>query len=118
MGYMQDVDRWLEELLQDFAEGRTFDDLKRAIREKILESYRNGQDAEGHSPAPRPKSRSEKKQAARPQRFTGNWQCSQCGGAITSLPFEPKGEERRAAAMCLLLTPLHNRTSPAGMRAG
>lgn len=92
MAYMQDVDRWLEELLQDFVEGRTFDDLKRAVREKILESYRNGQQAEGQSPATRtPKGRGEKKQEDKPQRFTGDWQCSICGGAITSLPFEPKG---------------------------
>ena len=24
--------------------------------------------------------------------FEGNWKCSGCGGSITSLPFEPKGE--------------------------
>lgn len=24
--------------------------------------------------------------------FTGDWQCSVCGGSITSLPFEPRGD--------------------------
>ena len=89
MGYMQDVDRWLEELLQDFVEGKTFDDLKRAIREKILESYRNGEKA-GQSPASQ-KPKGGKKEPDKPQRFTGDWTCSICGGAIASLPFEPKG---------------------------
>jgi CxxC-x17-CxxC domain-containing protein len=67
-------------------------ELKHAIREKILESYRNGQQA-GHSPAPRatPKVRNGKNDHA-PQRFTGDWQCAKCGEAITSLPFEPKGK--------------------------
>jgi hypothetical protein len=46
MGYMQDVDRWLGELLADFADN-TLDiaDLHQAFREKLLESYRNGQAA-------------------------------------------------------------------------
>jgi hypothetical protein len=91
MGYMQEVDGWLEGLLQDFViEETTFDNLKRAIREKILESYRNGQKAEGQSHAPQAKVRSAQKNAGKPQRYTGNWQCSVCGKAITSLPFEPK----------------------------
>lgn len=25
------------------------------------------------------------------QMYQGNWQCSQCGAAITELPFEPDG---------------------------
>lgn len=104
MGYMQDTDRWLDGLIEQVAEGKLeVPALKRALREKILESYRNGQQAfqlvnlvekaEGQSPAPRvlPHVRSEKKQAGKPQRFTGDWQCSLCGRAITSLPFEPKG---------------------------
>lgn len=91
MAYMQDVDRWLEELLQDFVEGKTFDDLKRAIREKILESYRNGGKTGGQSPAPQPpQSRSGKKGTRKAQRFAGPWQCTNCGAAIESLPFKPK----------------------------
>jgi hypothetical protein len=46
MGYMQDVDRWLGELLTDFADNRIdIADLHQAFREKLLESYRNGQAA-------------------------------------------------------------------------
>jgi hypothetical protein len=46
MGYMQDVDRWLGELLADFADNRLdIADLHQAFREKLLESYRNGQAA-------------------------------------------------------------------------
>ncbi len=26
------------------------------------------------------------------QKFQGNWKCSACDGAITELPFEPRGE--------------------------
>lgn len=102
MGYLQEVDRWLDELLTEVSEERIgVPELKRAIREKILESYRNGGKAGGQSPAPRTqKSRSEKKQSAKPRRFTGNWQCSKCGGAITSLPFEPKGTERLQCLEC------------------
>jgi hypothetical protein len=37
MNYMQTVDAWLEQL------GITNPETKRAIKEKILESYRNGQ---------------------------------------------------------------------------
>jgi len=43
MGYMQDADRWLDALLVDFSQSKIgFNDMKRAIREKLLESYRNG----------------------------------------------------------------------------
>jgi hypothetical protein len=54
MGYMQDTDRWLDALLADAADGKIgIDELKRAIREKLLESYRNGLKAAGQqSPAP------------------------------------------------------------------
>ena len=52
MGYLQDADRWLDALLADMAEGKIgFDELKRAIREKLLESYRNGLTAQ-QRPAP------------------------------------------------------------------
>jgi hypothetical protein len=92
---MQEVDRWLDGLIEQVADEKMeVPELKRAIREKILESYRNGQQGEGQSPAPRTpaKSRSEQKQAGKPQRFSGDWRCSKCGAVITSLPFEPKGK--------------------------
>lgn len=54
MGYFQEVDRWLDMLFTDLADGKqTFDEVKRDIRSRILESYRNGQKAGGQSPAPR-----------------------------------------------------------------
>lgn len=54
MGYMQDVDRWVEGLINElFEEPERASLIKRAIREKLLESYRNGQAAAGASPAPR-----------------------------------------------------------------
>ncbi len=92
MGYMQEVDRWLDDLLIEVSEQRIgLPELKRAIRELILESYRNGEKAGGQSATPVSKSRSGKKEAAKPQRYRGDWQCATCGKAITSLPFEPKG---------------------------
>jgi len=94
MAYMQELDAWLDGLFTELADQNiSFAETKKAIREKVLESYRNGQKAEEESPAPKPaKGRGEKKQAGKPQRFAGNWQCAKCGGAITSLPFEPKGD--------------------------
>jgi hypothetical protein len=62
MGYMQDADRWLDALLADEKLG--VDEVKRAIREKLLESYRNGLKAAGQSPAPSDSSRP-------PRRFGG-----------------------------------------------
>jgi hypothetical protein len=57
MGYMSEIDGWLEALLIDFSEDRIgLPELKRAIREKLLESYRNGQ-AAGQPPAPRARER-------------------------------------------------------------
>jgi len=99
MGYLQEVDRWLDELLVEVSEERLeVAELKRAIREKILESYRNGQQAGGQSPASEKptKSRSQNKpephtEGQKPQRYTGDWQCAKCGTAITSLPFKPRG---------------------------
>jgi hypothetical protein len=93
MGYLQEVDRWLDDLLTEVSEERIgVTELKRAIREKILESYRNGEKV-GQSPAPRKasKRRNESQSSSKTQRFTGDWQCSICGRAIISLPFEPKG---------------------------
>lgn len=66
MGYLQEADRWLDTLFADLADERTsFAETKRAIREKLLESYRNGLKAAGQSPAPRP---------GKPSRFRGRAQ--------------------------------------------
>lgn len=54
MGYLQEVDRWLEVILTDLADGKMdLQELKRDIRSRVLESYRNGLKAAGQSPAPR-----------------------------------------------------------------
>ena|ERR1035441_8712986 len=103
MGYLQEVDRWLDGLIEQVVEEKMeVPELKRALREKILESYRNGQKAGRQSPARQtpPQSRGEKKQAGKPQRFTGNWECMKCGRGISSLPFEPKGRST-ARLLCL-----------------
>lgn len=52
MGYLQEVDRWLDAILTDVADGKmSLAELKRDIRSRILESYKNGIEA-GQSPAP------------------------------------------------------------------
>ncbi len=99
MGYLHEVDQWLDEQFADFAAGvMVFPELKRVIREKILESYRNG--AQTPSPAPRKPSngRSERTPRAKrkPQQFAGHWSCANCGTAITLLPFEPKGSTAKS----------------------
>jgi len=54
MGYLQEVDRWLDMLCTDLADQKiTFSEMKRDIRSRILESYKNGLKAGGQSPAPR-----------------------------------------------------------------
>ena len=54
MGYFQEVNRWLDVIFADLADGKmSFEELKRDIRTRILESYRNGVKAAGQSPAPR-----------------------------------------------------------------
>lgn len=53
MSYMQEVDRWLDDLLADHLPEGNLKSAKEQIRAKLLESYRNGQ-AAGASPAPRP----------------------------------------------------------------
>ncbi|GEM_PF-2827059 len=54
MGYLQDVDRWLDTLFRDLTDEKIgYAETKRAIRERVLESYRNGLKASGQSPAPR-----------------------------------------------------------------
>jgi hypothetical protein len=53
MGYLQDVDQWLDALLTDVSDGKIgVPELKRAIREKVLESYRNGLKAPRQDAAP------------------------------------------------------------------
>jgi hypothetical protein len=52
MSYMQEIDRWLDDLLAEHLPEGNLQSAKRQIREKLLESYRNGQ-AAGASPAPR-----------------------------------------------------------------
>jgi hypothetical protein len=52
MSYMQEIDRWLDDLLADHLPEGNLQSAKRHIREKLLESYRNGQ-AAGQSSAPR-----------------------------------------------------------------
>ena len=54
MGYMQEVDHWLESQLDLWLDEKISDEeLKRSICDKILESYKNGLKAAGQSPAPR-----------------------------------------------------------------
>ena len=58
MGYLQEVDRWLDVIFTDLADGKlTYPDMKRDIRERILQSYRNGVKAAQPSPAPRERER-------------------------------------------------------------
>ena len=53
MGYLQEVDRWLDVLFTDLADGKLdYLEMKRDIRERILQSYKNGVQAAGE-PAPR-----------------------------------------------------------------
>lgn len=54
MGYMEEVGRWLDVIFTDLADDKmTLAEVKRDIRERILDSYRNGLKAAGQSPAPR-----------------------------------------------------------------
>lgn len=54
MGYLQEVDRWLDVIFTDLADGKTnYAEVKRDIRSRILDSYKNGVKAAGQSPAPR-----------------------------------------------------------------
>ena len=67
MGYLQEVDRWLDMLFTDLADGKAdYAEVKRDIRSRILESYKNGLKAAGQSPAPRD---TERQRAPRRQRF-------------------------------------------------
>ena len=54
MGYLKEADAWLDMLFRDHADGKLgYEEMKRDIRERILDSYRNGLKAAGQSPAPR-----------------------------------------------------------------
>lgn len=67
MGYLQEVDRWLDSLFTDLADEQiSYDEVKRDIRSRILESYKNGLKAAGQSPAPRD---AERPRARRRERF-------------------------------------------------
>ena len=52
MSYMQDIDKWLGDLLQGLAPDRLAE-AKTEIKAKLLESYRNGQGA-GRNDGPKP----------------------------------------------------------------
>ena len=66
MGYLQEADRWLDVIFTDLANNKmSYAEVKRDIRERILESYRNGQNAAEQSPAPR---NAERKQVPRRRR--------------------------------------------------
>jgi hypothetical protein len=67
MGYLQEVDRWLDVIFADLADGKTgFAEVKRDIRSRILASYKNGIRA-GQSPAPRVPRRPERTAPAQPR---------------------------------------------------
>ena len=54
MGYLKEADAWLDMLFRDHADGKlAYEEMKRDIRERILDSYKNGLKAAGQSPAPR-----------------------------------------------------------------
>ena len=54
MGYFQELDRWLDVIFTDLADNKmSYDEVKRDIRERILDSYRNGQKAAGQGRAER-----------------------------------------------------------------
>jgi len=53
-GYLQELDRWLDAVCTDLADGKlTYAELKRSIKSRVLDSYKNGVKAGRQSPAPR-----------------------------------------------------------------
>jgi len=53
MGYMEEAERWIETLLTDLADEKmSVAEVKRDIKSRILESYKNGLKAARQSPAP------------------------------------------------------------------
>jgi hypothetical protein len=51
MGYLQEADRWIENLMNElFEDPERAPEIRRRFREKLLESYRNGLKAAGQSP--------------------------------------------------------------------
>ena len=65
MGYLQEVNHWLDVIFADLVDGKLeYGEMKRDIRERILQSYRNGIKAAGQSPSPR--------ENRPPRRFSSN----------------------------------------------
>ena len=53
MNYNQDTDRWFEDMLSNLANQKmTLEDAKRAIRERLLQSFKNGLKAKPRAPKP------------------------------------------------------------------
>ncbi len=50
MGYMQDIDPWLTDVLTSLEPGVEIKEAKQEIKTKILESYRNGLEAGKQGP--------------------------------------------------------------------
>lgn len=50
--------------------------------------------------APTPPEFTEAAPASEKSAFTGEWQCSVCGGAITSLPFQPRSTANLKCIEC------------------
>ncbi len=59
MGYLQDADAWLNEVLKHLPIDH-LDEAKKQIRAKILESYKNGLQAGKATVAPKPRVRKSK----------------------------------------------------------
>ena len=65
MGYLKEVDQWLDVIFADLANGKTsYHDVKRDIRERILDSYRNGVE-DGERKAP-PRGRDQRRRSTQP----------------------------------------------------
>jgi len=59
-------------------------------------------DAGEQSAAPDPELNEALEEESRPQKpkFTGDWKCAGCGAAITSLPFQPRGDANLKCLDC------------------
>jgi hypothetical protein len=65
-GYLQEADGWLDALFKDHADGKlSYAGLKHDIKDRILQSYKNGLKAAGQSPAPRERERQPRRFAER-----------------------------------------------------
>lgn len=66
MGYMQEVDRWLDVLSFDLADGKlSYEEMKKDIKERVLQSYKNGLKA---AQSPTPLKRGSRREEAQPTR--------------------------------------------------